>query len=319
MKFFAESVLEDVKTEFVARLADSRGGPPRSARTRVIWVKDSCPRYRFEVDDNSFFTRDIRQKDYKSIFDSPYLRMFRDFNRKYGLKVVLNLFYSTPEEDFNLSQLSDKHKSQWEDNAHWLKLGFHARNEFPNHPFLVRTPEQLGKDIDLIESQIKRFAGEKVYTRTALLHWGTIRRESLQVLIAKGWRTLSGSCWPLRSKSGSASLGQYQVPEHAIRHLDERDAWYNFDDGLLFVKIDLCCNRVPLKDTLPTLRQAYDNPNTREVMDLATHEQYFWPFYKSYLPDHANRLDQAFRFVTERGYKAIFPEEDVLEHVRDRV
>ena len=245
--------------------------------------------------------------------------MFRDFNKKYGVKVVLNLFYSTPEEDFNLSQLSDKHKSQWKDNAHWLKLAFHARNEFPNHPFLVRTPEQFGADIDLIESQIKRFAGEKVYTRTALLHWGTIRQESLQVLIAKGWRTLSGSVWPLRGKSVSPYLSQYQVPQYALKHLDVQDAWYNFDNGLLFVKIDLCCNRVPLKDTLPTLQQAYDNPNTREVMDLATHEQYFWPFYKNYLPDHPNRLDQAFRFVTERGYKAILPEEDIFEQVRDRV
>ncbi len=318
-KFFAESVLEDVKTEFIARWADSQGGRPRVARTRVVWLKDSYPRYRFQIDDNSFCTRDLHQKGYKSIFDSPYLGMFRDFNKKYGAKVVLNLFYSTPEEDFNLSQLSDKYKSQWQDNAHWLKLAFHARNEFPNHPCLARTPKQFGEDIDLIEREIKRFAGEKVYTRTALLHWGTVRPESLPALITRGWRTLSGSMWPLRSPSSSAYLNQYQVPQRAMRHLDEQDAWYNFDNGLLFVKIDLCCNRVPLKETLPTLQKAYDNPNTREVMDLATHEQYFWPFYKNYMPDHADRLDCAFRFVTERGYKAIFPEEDIFEQVRDRV
>ncbi len=319
VKFFADSLLEDVKTEFIANLADSQGGQKKSARTRVVWLKDSHPRYRFEVDDNSFFTRDIHQKNYKSIFDSPYLGMFRDFHKKYGAKIVLNLFYSTPKEDFNLSQLSDKYQSEWQDNACWLKLAFHARNEFPNHPFLVRTPEQIRGDIDLIEGEIKRFAGGKVYTRTALLHWGTIHPQCLQVFLGKGWRTLSGSCWPLRGKPGSANLGQYQVPECAMRYLDEHDAWYNFENGLLFSKIDLCCNRVPLKDTLPTLQQAYDNPNTREVMDLATHEQYFWPFYKNYLPDHANRLDQTFRFVTEHGYKAIFPEEDVFEQLRDRL
>lgn len=318
-RFFAQSVLEDVKTEFVARWTDSPAGPPISARTRVIWVKDSSPRYRFQVDDNSFFTRDIRQKDYHRLLDSPYLSMFRDFHRKYGAKVVLNLFYSTPEEDFTVSQLSDKYKSEWQDNAHWLKLAFHARSEFPDHPFLVRTPEQFAGDIDLVEREIKRFAGETVYTRTALLHWGTIRPQSLAVLIAKGWRTLSGSGWPLRDKPGSPYLRQYHVPEHALRYLDEHDAWYNFDNGLLFVKIDLCCNRVPLEDTLPTLQQAYANPNTREVMDLATHEQYFWPFYKNYLPDHASRLDRAFRFVTEHGYKAVFPEEDVFEQVRGRI
>jgi hypothetical protein len=318
-KFFAESVLENIKTEFVARWTDAAGGSKKETRTRVIWLKDSCPRYRFQVDDNSFCMRDIHRKGYKSLFESPYLGMFRNFHKQYGVKVVLNLFYSTPEEDFNLSQLSDRYKSEWQDNAHWLKLAFHARNEFPNHPFLVRTPKQFGEDIDLIEREIKRFAGEKVYTRTALLHWGTIRPESLAILIARGWRTLSGSIWPLRGAPDSPHLDQYQVPRRAMHYLDVQDAWYNFDNGLMFVKIDLCCNRVPLKDTLPTLQQAYDNPNTREVMDLATHEQYFWPFYKNYMADHADRLECAFRFVTERGYKAVFPEEDVLERVRDRV
>lgn len=318
-RFFAEAILEDAKTELIATRTDARGEGKASARTRVIWLKDSYPRYRFQVDDNSFFTRDIHQKGYKSIFDSPYLGMFRDFHEKYGVKVVLNLFYTTPEEDFNLSQLSDRYKSEWQDNAHWLKLAFHARNEFPDHPYLVGTPEQLRQDIDLIEGEIKRFAGEEVYTRTALLHWGSIRPESIRVLVEKGWRTLSGSLWPLRSASGAAYIAKYQVPEHAMRYLDEQDAWYHFDKGLLFSKIDLCCNRVPLKDTLPTLQRAYDNPNTREVMDLGTHEQYFWPFYKNYMPDHAQRLDRTFRFVTERGYRAIFPEDDVYEQVRDRV
>jgi len=317
-KFSADVFLADVKTELVATLTDAHGGK-KQARTRVIWLKDSAPRYRFQVDDNSFFTRDICQKNYKSLFESPYLGMFRQFRKRYGVKVVLNLFYSTPEEDFNLGQLSDKYKSEWQDNAHWLKLAFHARNESPNHPFLVRTPQQLAADIDLIEAEIKRFAGEGVYTRMALLHWGTIRPESLRVLIAKGWRTLSGSVWPLASKSGVRYRDKYQAPEYALKYLDTHDAWYNFQNGLLFSKIDLCCNRVPLKDTLPTLQRAYDDPHTREVMDLATHEQYFWPFYKNYMPDHAQRLDQAFRFVTARGYQAVFPAEDPFEQVRDRV
>jgi len=30
-------------------------------------------------------------------------------------------------------------------------------------------------------------------------------------------------------------------------------------------------------------------------------------------------LNETFRFVTEYGYKAVFPEEDILDQVRDRV
>ena len=55
------------------------------------------------------------------------------------------------------------------------------------------------------------------------------------------------------------------------------------------------------------------------VMDLGTHEQYSWSFYKNCTPDHANRLDRTFRFVTEHGDKTIFPEEGLYEQVRDRV
>ena len=220
---------------------DRRRRPARGS----YWLKDSYPRYRFQVDDNSFFTRDIHQKGYKSIFESPYLGMFREFNRKYGAKVVLNLFYSTPEEDFNLSQLSDKYKSEWQDNAPLVEAGpFMREMNSPIIPSWSERPNSWARISTYIEREVKRFAGEKVYTRTALLHWGSIRPESLQVLIGRGWRTLSGSCWPLRGK-GLEYIGRYQVPEYAIRYVNEHDAWYNFDNGLLFAKIDLCCNRVP--------------------------------------------------------------------------
>lgn len=49
-----------------------------------------------------------------------------------------------------------------------------------------------------------------------------------------------------------------------------------------------------------------------EIIDLFTHEQYFWPFYKSYVPDHAQRLDAAIRWVTEHGYKPVFFHEGLL-------
>ncbi len=50
----------------------------------------------------------------------------------------------------------------------------------------------------------------------------------------------------------------------------------------------------------------------REIMDLFTHEQYFWPFYRDHLPDHARRLDVAIRWVTEHGYKPVLFHEGFL-------
>ena len=76
------------------------------ARARVVWDRYSEPRYRFSIDDNSFFLRDICQKGYGSLFDCWYLRMLRELNRKYGAKFSVNIDYTTGD-DFNLPQFPD--------------------------------------------------------------------------------------------------------------------------------------------------------------------------------------------------------------------
>ena len=53
-------------------------------RVRVVWDRFSSPRYDFALDDNIFFLRDIARQRYASHFDCFYLKMLRDWHRKYG-------------------------------------------------------------------------------------------------------------------------------------------------------------------------------------------------------------------------------------------
>ena len=39
------------------------------------------------------------------------------------------------------------------------------------------------------------------------------------------------------------------------------------------------------------------------------HEQYFYPNYKAYQPDFADKLDATFEYLTTRGYESKFFEE----------
>ena len=55
---------------------------------RVVWDRNSRPRYRFAIDDNIFFLRELAQKRPGSIFDNFYLRGLRDLHRRYGAKFV---------------------------------------------------------------------------------------------------------------------------------------------------------------------------------------------------------------------------------------
>ena len=104
----------------------------------------------------------------------------------------------------------------------------------------------------------------------------------------------------------------YLLDDVRSEYLSRHDALMDFESGIVFSKIDIVCNSTPLKRVVPTLEPLSKDPNCAEIMDLFTHEQYFWPFYSNYIPDHAQRLDAAIRWVTEKGYKPVFFHEGFL-------
>ena len=81
----------------------------------------------FTIDDNIRFLKEITEENMNSIFDHPYSALLRRLHERFGIKIQLNLFYRMA--GFDLSQVSDRHKSEWQENADWLKLSFHSRLE----------------------------------------------------------------------------------------------------------------------------------------------------------------------------------------------
>ena len=81
---------------------------------------DLIKNYCFTVDDNIRFLKEITEVCYRSIFEHPYLSMYRRLHERFGLKVQLNLFYR--EGDFDLSQMTDRYYEEWKENADWIKL-----------------------------------------------------------------------------------------------------------------------------------------------------------------------------------------------------
>ena len=141
-RFEADVVVQDAETDLVAT-ADGDAGRLED-RVRVVWDRHSQPRYRFSIDDNSFFLRDIAAKGYTSLFDCSYLQMLRELNAKYGAKFSVNIYYTTGD-DFRLPQFPDRYKSEWRDNAHWLKLAFHAYADKPDRPYQDAPPQNCSQ------------------------------------------------------------------------------------------------------------------------------------------------------------------------------
>ena len=304
-KFASEVVLREKQTEIMAASEGVFGTSEH--RVRAVWDRHSFPRYRFSIDDNSFFLRDIAQKQYDSLFDCFYLKGLRELNSKYGAKFVLNIYYTTGD-DFELPQFPDRYQGEWKDNADWLKLAFHAYANEPARPYQYAPPSKLIADLDQVAAEIRRFAGEATCSPPTVIHWGMVQPAALRPLYERGVRVLSGYF----QRRGSVFDVNYFVDEARSEYLSRHDALMDFQSGIVFSRVDIVCNNTPLERTVPTLEPLAKDPNTAEIMDLFTHEQYFWPFYRNYVPDHFQRLDAAIRWVTEKGYKPVFYHEGFL-------
>ena len=275
----------------------------------VLWDRDSFPRYRFSTDDNIWFLRDIARHagTYGSIFDNPYLAFWRAMHEKYGTKIHFNIYYQT--QGFNLSQMPDKFRPEWQANAHWIHLGAHARGNDPDRPYLNASGEQIRQDYRLIQSEIERFAGKEVTCPEMTVHWGETTREAIQALRAEGVKIQVA--YFTANPDGLAMVSLY-LPLAQWRHIQGRDYWKDRQLDVTFVRHDMVINLFRPPEIIPYLERITADPHQSEVLELMIHEQYFYPDYVAYEPDYRQRVETAIRWVTEKGYKPVFYNEGFL-------
>jgi hypothetical protein len=309
-RFEAQVTLTARETDISAAYEGSFGR--QKHRVRVVWDQHSFPRYRFSIDDNSFFLRDIAQRQYDSLFDCFYLDVLRTLHREYGAKFTVNIYYEAiaefGEDRFLLPDFPDRYKGEWEACADWLGLAFHAYANKPDRPYQYASAEQLMKEMGMVEEQIVRFAGEQSRIPPTVIHWGMVLPEAYAPLYQHGIRALS-------AYSNPNSYGydvNYWLDEARSEYLWQHDCLKDFGSGIVFSRVDIVVNNTPIDRIAPTLEPLLSDPDHREIMDLFTHEQYFWPFYSNYIPDHPQRLDTAIRWVTEHGYRPVFLHEGFL-------
>ena len=157
----------------------------------LVWDKKSFKRYSCYIDDHSFLFTDLAKERPKSAFDHFYLGGLKKIHDLYGLKVTLNTFFHNDHHDFELKDMPDCWKSEFIDNSDWLKFSFHSYGEFPDRPYLEATAEEFGRDWDLVQNEIYRFAGEAAYIPPVVIHWANIHPVVAQEMIKRGTRCYS--------------------------------------------------------------------------------------------------------------------------------
>ena len=262
--------------------------------TTVVWDYQSFKRFHFFVDDVVFFLTELGQADARSLFDHFYTAQLRTLHEKYGVKVVLNLFFRNDHTPFVLSRFPDTFRGEWEANADWLRLAFHAYSEFPGSPYSSAHPDALPEHYEAVRDQVLRFAGPNVFYPPAIVHFYSVASPDARRFL---------------SQAGCRAMAIRELPEPLLQA--DIPVLYEAETGWFRMPVDLFCN----KSTVPQIETDLTRITARQWQDtlmIGTHEQYSYSWYQAWQPDHFERMETAVRMATEAGYKPVFFHDGLL-------
>lgn len=302
----------------------------------------------FFIDDVIWVMRDLTRQKPKKLFDNPFLALLKEAHDKYGLKTQLNIFYQTDRfygnDDFNLSEMTDAYKKEWEANSDWLKFGFHARQEFPDYPYINADYDHVYEDFKLIEKEVIRFAGDKIMAKATTPHWRPISKDACLALRDCGIKLLSATYGKKIEYDGDASSLPYGHSQRLLCNRKKETSIFVRDSKDAAISRSLCgYNHITEEErdlTRTNLKYITDPEtgigfkdlgsggaaclnliNKAEVMEFyselpdmeffiyGTHEQYFYPDYFAYQEEYPEKILLAAKLLSEKGYKFIFSQD----------
>ncbi len=249
------------------------------------------PAYCFTVDDNVRFLKEITETTPKSIFDHPYAAMLRRLHERFGIKIQLNLFYEMP--GFTLADMTAAYRHEWQENADWLKLSFHSKEE-TDRPYISSPYEEVYRDCEAVHREICRFAGTATLAATTTVHCCYTTREGAKALADLGMRGLLGLF---------GTRASYSLPDEITAILRQGKTFSH--EGITYAKLDLVVNCFKHEDLLKELAPLL----TQDEVHVMIHEQYFYPDYRAYQPDFEEKLATVFTRLAAEGFENRFLEE----------
>ncbi len=311
----------------------------------VFWLKDAVDKFYFTVDDCIVFLYDLTKETekYPSLFDHPFLAPFKRANELYGAHVHLNLYYeynaesaadfSAHKDYFNLSMMTDRYRKEWEANADWLTLSFHANANYPDMPCKVLSADFIADAMRKTHREILRFAGKKSLIPISTAHWGNGYIEALRVFREGGYRIQCGSFRQMDNDEAylsyfgrdglpaylrGAGLDAYNRPSDAKEEWEGRDVWKDTREDIYYFHPDMVLNYdkgIPTEEIEGWLDRYMERRPHSGMICLLIHEEYFYPDYKLYIPDCGERILKAIRHIYNKGYRSVPLEKIILENV----
>lgn len=297
----------------------------------------------FYIDDTIWVMRDIARQKPASLFDNPFMNMLKTAHDRYGVKTQLNLFYRTDyfygNDEFTLEEMPDTYKSEFEASSDWLRMAFHAKEEFPDYPHVNATYDDVKALFTSIEKEVIRFAGKDSFSYTVCPHWLPVSKEGVRALKDCGVQLLDATAGDTLEYDGDPDSLPYghafrllnnRQPETklftrytsskdyvgkaisrsicAYNHLTQKEQneiagtqkyILNKEMNLPFKKYCTSCLNLT---PLNEIEGMFSKQIDNEYIGICDHEQYFYSDYFGYQPDYADKIYKMGEYLTSKGF-----------------
>lgn len=278
----------------------------------VYVAPDYAGKFRVSIDDAIWFLRDIAEQNYASIFETPFLAFFRELHEECGLKLHINLYLKDNDtvlgegdSPFGLADFPDCYKAEWQENADWIRLSFHAKSDLPASPYATATYDELYADATAVRNEIARFAGEELLGPVTTLHWGAATVD--------GCRALRDAGWPVQvadfNVDDDLTPVSYYLNVEQRRHMKRRFVWKDETQNILFVRSAIITDTHPEGKIAPFLDAIAEDPVRVAYLDILIHEQYFHEKYPNYQANYCSKVREAVQWALDHGYTSAFLDE----------
>ena len=297
------------------------------------------------IDDVVFVFRDIARQKPKSIYDHPFMAMLKKAHDEYGMKIQLNVFLRTDffygSDEFTLSDMPEDYKDEWTKASDWLKFGFHAKQEFPDYPYVNARYEDIEIDFGYLKREVERFACADNIALGIVPHWNTMSKAGCRALHDLGAKLIHTTCGPVHEYNGDPSSLPYG---HSFRLLHNRqpetkchsrgsrnkaidnsicgynhmpvpksetgskttNVTFNEETGLYFK--DLGNGPILNLYKLCELEETFAPLINDEYVSIGNHEQYFYEDYFSYQPEYEAKLLKTAEILSKNGFEFTYAE-----------
>lgn len=220
----------------------------------------------FSFDDQLDVLKDItnNSETYTSIFDNSDLNGLKQLHDTYGCVFTLNLFYQDDVSNptFTLDNVTTKFKTEFAENAHWLKFAYHGKDP-STHPSAMTTAD-LVANVQAVYNAVDNFAGNVCIDKVARMSFFDCTSEQAIALKTNG--LMDGYLTADDTRTSNTGL-----------NADEREIVQNYDsytdyvNNITYFRTEPRFDSGTLEDLLAQYNALYNSPNNHKQFVLFAH------------------------------------------------